>query len=107
MPDPDELTIEQRDAMLDRVASAVSRRRMETPAILFLEMNKPLSFLAGQGLRVASPFLVPFVGFSGFDNAQAVSLLLEDRENIERLIQRIETKASLRTEGTDQPETQK
>ena len=35
---------------------------MEAPAVMFLEMHRPLSFVGSQALIVGSPFLGPFVG---------------------------------------------
>jgi hypothetical protein len=60
---------------------------METPAILFLEMHKPISFFASQGLIVSSPFVAPIVGL---DNLRIAARLFEKRENVELLIRRIE-----------------
>lgn len=81
------LTEEERDRLLDKLADEVHRRKMETPAILFLEMHKPLAYVASQAALAFSPFLVPIVGF---DNMNDYSRLLADRENVERLILRIE-----------------
>ena len=83
----DELTDEQRDAILERIAQGIVRRGMAAPAVLFLELNKPLSFVASQSLVVLTPFLAPFVGV---ENVHRYSRLLEKRENVERLIDRIE-----------------
>lgn len=83
----DELTEEQRDAILERIAQGIVRRGMAAPAVLFLELNKPLSFVASQSLIVLTPFLAPFVGI---ENVHRFSQLLEKRENVERLIDRIE-----------------
>ncbi|MCS6950712.1 MAG: hypothetical protein RMM06_05305 [Armatimonadota bacterium] len=83
----DELSDEERDAILERIARGIVQRGMAAPAVLFLEMNKPLSFLASQSLIVLTPFLAPFVGI---DNVYRYSRLLEKRENVERLIERIE-----------------
>jgi hypothetical protein len=60
---------------------------METAAVLFLELHKPLAFLGSQALIVGSPFVGPFVGI---ENVHRVSKLIADRENVERLIRRIE-----------------
>jgi len=90
---------EERDRILQKVADGIVRRGMETPAILFLEMNKPLSFFAGQGLIVMSPFVAPFVGF---ENLQIATKVLDDRDNIERLIRRIEDLAVARQEAQKQ-----
>jgi len=88
IPDLDEpLTPEERDEMIGELARKVVGRGMESPAILFLEMNKPISFIAGQSLIAASPFLMPLFGRAGI---RKYSQLLSDRENIELLIRRIE-----------------
>jgi hypothetical protein len=83
----DDLPDSERDEIIEKVATQVVSRRMATPAILFLEMHKPVSFIASQSLVVLSPFTAPFVGM---DNVQVASKLLEKRENVEKLIQRIE-----------------
>lgn len=78
---------EERDRVLEKIANQVVGRGLETPAILFLEMHKPLTFMASQGLVVTSPLLAPLIGF---ERVHTVSRLLEDRNNVERLIRRIE-----------------
>jgi len=84
----EDLTEEQTTALLHKAARAIVERRLETPAILFLEMHKPLAFLGGQAAVAFAPFLVPFFGF---DFVNDYSRLLSKRENIERLIQMLET----------------
>lgn len=83
------LSESEREELLEKIANGIVKRGMSVPAVLFLEMHKPLSFLAGQGLIVASPFVAPLVGY---ENLRAGTRLLADRENIERLIRRIEDK---------------
>ena len=83
----DELSDQERDAILERIAQGIVSRGMAAPAVLFLEINKPLSFVASQSLIVLTPFLAPFVGI---ENVHRYSRLLEKRENVERLIERIE-----------------
>jgi hypothetical protein len=82
-----ELTEEERDRILERAAREVVRRRMQMPAVLALELHRPLSFLGSQALIVFTPLLAPAFGL---DNLQKLSLLLEDRANLDRLIDRIE-----------------
>jgi acyl-CoA reductase-like NAD-dependent aldehyde dehydrogenase len=82
-----ELTTEERDQMITQVAEAIVKRGMATPAILFLEMNKPLAFLSSQALVVSAGFLAPIVGLA---NLQKFSKLVQSRGNIERLMRRIE-----------------
>jgi hypothetical protein len=86
-----DLTDEERDAILDSVARKVVDRRLEMPAVLFLEMYKPLAFLASQALVVSMPMLSPLLGV---ERMSQLSRLLKDRQNIELLIQRIEQMAA-------------
>ena len=86
-----DLPPEERDCMLDRVAREVVRRRLEVPAVLALEMHRPLTFLGSQALVVFTPMLAPAFGL---ENLQKLSKLLEDRENLDRLIDRIEDMAA-------------
>jgi uncharacterized membrane protein len=88
------LSEEERDQWIARMAEEVARRRMEAPAVLFLELHRPLSFLSSQALIVAAPFLGVFVGP---ENVLKLSRILEDPKNIERLMDRIEEQAALRT----------
>lgn len=88
IPDMSEpLSDEERNQLIDELAQKIVDRRLETPAILFLEMNKPVSFLAGQSMMVASPLLVPLFGADG---VRKYSQLLSTSENVERLIRRVE-----------------
>ena len=77
----------QREELITRVARAIERWGMTAPAIMFLEANKPISFIAGQLLLVAEPILGFFVGY---DRSRQYALLLEDQESVELLVQRLE-----------------
>lgn len=81
------LSDDERDRLVEKIATEVVRRGLAVPAILFLEMHRPVAFLASQGLVVASPFLMPFVGAH---NIQQATALLQCRDNVERVICRIE-----------------
>ena len=84
--------------ILDRLASWVVTKRMTTPAILFLESHRPLSFVGSQAMIAASPiahFFEPFLQYlmgPGYEHAiyKRFAGLMEDRENVERLIIAIE-----------------
>lgn len=82
-----ELTEPEIEALLEKAANEVIRRRLETPAILFLEMNKPLAYMGANAAVAFSPFLMPFLGF---DTVNDYSRLLTKRENVERLLLKIE-----------------
>lgn len=81
---------ERRDAIIEQIAQWVHKRQLHVPAIFLLEMHKPVTFLASQGLLLSSGFLAPLFGPH---RLQEVVQLLEDRENIERLLARLEALA--------------
>lgn len=97
-------TPEELAGMVDELARKVIGRRMETTAILFLEMHKPIAFLAGQSMIVASPFLVPLFGPEG---VRKYSQVLGSRESVELLIRRIEQLADERESGKKSKTTEK
>ena len=82
-----DLTEEETAALIEKAANEVARRNLHTPAILFLEMNKPLAYIGANASLVFAPFAVPFLGF---DFVNDYSRLFSSRENVERLIQKIE-----------------
>jgi hypothetical protein len=75
------------EALLDQIAAAVVRRELVMPAVFFLELNRPLAFLAGQATYVLVPFLAPLVGIG---RMQEVARMLNDPTSIDRLLERIE-----------------
>ena len=91
-----EVPTEERDRIFSRIAEEVTRRRMEVPAILALELHKPLAFLGSQALIVLTPMLAPVLGLQ---NLQKASELLKDPKNIELLIEKIEELAAAREKG--------
>ena len=94
------LTPDQRQEIVDSVARKVVGRRLETPALLLLEMNKPLSFIASQALLCAMPLVGPIVGA---ERIAGLSKLLNDRENIDALMSRIEELAAERDARHSRP----
>ena len=85
-------------ALLDRLADAVVRRHMATPALLFLEASRPVSYLGSQWLHFLEPFATHV-----FDADQYARLagLMEHRGTPEELMRRIEQ----RLEHTDKAAT--
>ncbi|MCW5937994.1 MAG: hypothetical protein KIT11_11885 [Fimbriimonadaceae bacterium] len=84
-----DLTREETDRLIEKVADEVAKRGMEVPAVFFLEMHKPVMGIAAQGTIAFSPFLVPFLGFDAIND---YSRLMRNRAALERLISRIEEK---------------
>ena len=73
--------------LFERIARKIVEREMTVPAIMMLEMVKPLSFLGSQALVFLNP-VVSLVVSSG-DYYRFVRLM-EERENIEKLAVAIE-----------------
>ncbi len=80
---------ERRDAIVEGIAKRVQQFGMLVPAIFFLEMNKPLSYIGGQAMH----FFAPFVGvfFSTFED---YAYFFDNRANVELLIRRLEDLAA-------------
>lgn len=74
------------EKLIEYLAQRIDHWHLVTPAILLLEVAKPLSFVASQGLLLCEPVL----GFF-FDESQIADYadLLADRTNLERLIARL------------------
>ena len=88
-----DLSSEERDQLIENLARKIVDRKLETPAILFLEMHKPVAFLGSQALLAASPILAPLFGLEG---PEKYSRLLGSIDNVEMLIQKIEDLADER-----------
>lgn len=82
MPIPAEL-----QNLVDSVAQAIVSRGFGIPAIFVLEMYKPLQTIFHSGTILSAPILLALTGKSIYRDAL---LLLEDRQNVESLIVRIE-----------------
>lgn len=73
--------------MTDKIARRINRHGMTIPAIMFLEMHKPLAGVGGAMIQFVAPGLD---WVFGEDNTEDFATLLSDREQVERLISRIE-----------------
>ena len=87
------------DALLDRLADAVVRRRMETPALMLLEATRPVSFLASQWLHFLEPFATSLFNAEQY---RRLASLLEQRGTPEELMQRIEKRIAAQNAATAQ-----
>jgi hypothetical protein len=73
--------------LLEKVAQRVVDLRVSAMAIFLLESTKPLSFLGSQLLVFFNPIIQPIFNFKDYED---VTEMIENRDNIEFLIQRIE-----------------
>ena len=95
-PGPAEPTPEQR-AAVGRICEEVARRQMTTPALVFLEMSRPLNYLGAQALH----FFQPFVSvFTSTEQYQHFAAFLERRGSIDYLcgeLERLEMRVTTET----------
>ena len=83
---PVDLPPEKEERMIEGLARQISKRNMELPAILFLSPYEAVSAIVGETLLV---WISPFLDFAGV-NGYKYSLLLRKKENVRRLVDRIE-----------------
>jgi hypothetical protein len=81
-----ELTDEQETRLIGNIAKLVVDMGLETPAIMFLEVAKPLSFIASQLAIVA---LGPLQWLFELEVPKYTGLFMK-KENVGRIIERIE-----------------
>ena len=82
----DSLKLEDK-AFLTKLAEEVKARRMTTPAIFFLEMMKPLSFISSQTMIFFGPIISAFIKPDSYYRAAEI---FENRDNVEFLLKEIE-----------------
>lgn len=75
------------EQILEAVATRIVRMGLSAPAIFFFESSKPLAYVGSQALIFFEPFVKTFLNVAHY---QRFARLLEDRENVERLILRVE-----------------
>ena len=76
----------RRRELADGLAARLTRLGLATPAAFFLEWNRPLSFVGGQLLLLAEPFLSPFVDSS---LTREYAALFDDREGVDLVVERL------------------
>jgi len=74
--------------IVDKIALAVVKRRLSVPAVLFIEVMKPLNFLGAQALNFFGPIIESLLKKE--NRYYDFTAFLEDRENIEKILLRIE-----------------
>lgn len=78
---------EDEERVLTKVAERVVRWKMTVPAIVFLESVKPLNYIGSQTLVFFEPIVQSIFSFKEYDSFRRA---MERRENVERLMQKIE-----------------
>jgi hypothetical protein len=70
-------------ALLAKVAGMVARRNLTTPALMVLEMGRPLGWVASQFLHFISPFATAILNK---DEYARISQILENRQGVDAVI---------------------
>lgn len=99
-PDNAEPTEAQRE-VADRVCGEVVRRRLSTPAIMFLEMSRPMNYVGAQAMHFFQPIVAAIFDPAGFE---VFAGFLENRSSIDylvRTIERLEAECDTREAGGD------
>ena len=81
-----DLTDEEEDRLISNIARLVVDKGLEAPAIMFLEVAKPLSFIASQLAIVA---LGPLQWLFELEGPKYTGLFMK-KQNVDRIIGRIE-----------------
>ena len=85
-----ELTSEDEDEMIGKIAQKIHEYGLDVAAILMIESVKPLSYIGAQmGRFFISPFL-PIFGENLGINGEKFFQIFEKRENVEKLIKVVE-----------------
>ncbi|HEY3412249.1 MAG TPA: hypothetical protein VGM51_04220 [Armatimonadota bacterium] len=92
------LSPEERERALGIIAERIRRYHLETPAILFLEINRPLADMAGLAAHSVTPL---FGAFTGLDTAERYASLLGDKAALDSLINRLEESRDSRSARPD------
>jgi hypothetical protein len=82
--------------LIEKVAKKVVEWRLSVPAIVVLESAKPLSFVASQVMVFFEPIVQSLFNIKDYERFYE---MLEDRRNLELLIQEIERQEDIRLES--------
>jgi hypothetical protein len=78
---------ESKEEVIERLTQQIRRWKLSVPALLLLEVARPFSFIASQGLLLCQPLLSYIIEEPIIvDYAE----LLADRKNVDHLVARLE-----------------
>lgn len=82
------LTPEEREKAIDAIVRRIRRYGLETPAIFFLEMHRPLAGFAGLASHAVTPL---FGAFMGMELTEKYAALIGDRTAIDEIVSRLDS----------------
>jgi hypothetical protein len=95
----DEPNVEPTDAqkqVVDKVCREVMRRGLATPALVFLEIFRPMNYIGSQAMHFFRPIVTVILDGEGYRH---FSEFLEHRESVDYLRRRIEELEDQTTAG--------
>ena len=78
---------------IKRIAKRIHKSGLITPAVLFLEMTKPLALIGSHAMIFFGPIITVFIPSHSY---YKIAELLEDRKNVEFLLVQIEQLEEMR-----------
>jgi hypothetical protein len=78
---------EEQRPVVEALCAEVVRRRLTSPALIALEMSRPLNYVSAQLLHFFQPFLAAVADTAAYDH---FTRFLEQRGSIEYLVERLE-----------------
>jgi hypothetical protein len=84
---PEDISEEDAERILKKLATEIVNRRLTAPAIFLLESCSPLSFIGSQAMIALEPFIHAIFDLPDY---RKFALLMERRGNVQRLITMIE-----------------
>jgi hypothetical protein len=86
---------EEVKTMVDRLAREVVRRHLTTPALMFLEMSRPMNYLGAQAMHFFTPMVSALFGGERYEE---FARFLERRDALEIIAAQIEKLERLATQ---------
>jgi hypothetical protein len=78
---------EEQARVVDRVCQEIVRRRLTAPALLYLEISRPLNYIGSQFLHFVRPILAVMLDTHGLEQFAS---FLEKRGSVDTLVARLE-----------------
>ena len=92
----------QQQSIIDRLCREIVRRRLSTPALMFLEMSRPLNFIGAQAMHFFTPLVSAVTDAQGFEQ---FALFLEQRGSIDHLCRQIGAASNITAHDIDESGT--
>jgi hypothetical protein len=88
-PGPATPTPEQAD-LIDQICAVLARKHVSTPAMVMLEVSRPLNYVGSQLMTAFGPVMWTVLRKRGYAGYQALAAFLEHRGSVEYILKRME-----------------